>query len=517
MAKRGTRGPSLPLDVVGIGALNLDRIATRTRLQQLDRHSLAELRERFEHGSERPSRAEEVDSILSRSGAYFDYHLGGSAFNAIQALAALSPELRLGYVGVAGETGVDGYDFCRWLDDNNVDRRFVESSPSRSGLCVSYIADGERSLITFGGANTEFPKMVERREKELVEYLSRAKLVHITSLFDNESPELVAGLLAAAKQLNPCLEISFDPGHHWSQVPSKGIESLLSLTSVLFLNGREFALLGRGHFASKDDEMASRIFDMCSPRSLLIVLKRYDAITIFCRSPRRATLHYENETLALDSIEDATGAGDVFAAGLLFSFVFRWFELRHGIGLGLRLVHAKLKASGTAAFHSFPRILSEVTDELATEISQRGGFKPGTPTAGGAIGMSDGARAAVAARSELPDQHQSVLWDGKEVTFAPDFRSGLWDGQEMTFTPTQAGVISILWDALQKRTPELSQKHVLIKAGSDAKRIKDLFRDHKAWGTLIQQGATKGTVRLGRPARSAPRNPSDRHVPPGEP
>src|SRR5262245_45242560 len=106
------------LDVIGIGALNVDYIGTRSRLLQLDPRLVEELRGRFEHGTERPAGAREVDEILSTIGRSFDTFLGGSAFNVIQGLAALRIGLRLGYVGVMGDAPAMGPSFADWFREH---------------------------------------------------------------------------------------------------------------------------------------------------------------------------------------------------------------------------------------------------------------------------------------------------------------------------------------------------------------------------------------------------------------
>jgi len=82
---------------------------------------------------------------------------------------------------------------------------------------------------------------------------------------------------------------------------------------------------------------------------------------------------------------------------------------------------------------------------------------------------------------------------------SPDFRSVHWHGNDYTFTPTQATCVKILWDAMEKRTPDVGDHHLLTEASSDTRRIVDLFRNHPAWGKMIVVGATKGTRRLANP------------------
>jgi hypothetical protein len=87
-----------------------------------------------------------------------------------------------------------------------------------------------------------------------------------------------------------------------------------------------------------------------------------------------------------------------------------------------------------------------------------------------------------------------------------DFRSVRWYGDSYSLTPFEAIVVELLWKAMERGTPDVSQ-HTLLEAlrtvtGSKAQRLMDLFRRSDAWGTLIVKGTTKGTYRLNVPNHS---------------
>jgi hypothetical protein len=77
-----------------------------------------------------------------------------------------------------------------------------------------------------------------------------------------------------------------------------------------------------------------------------------------------------------------------------------------------------------------------------------------------------------------------------------DFRSVTWDGQDYAFTSTQAACVKVLWEAWDRRTPEVGGQTVLDKAECEGKRLPDVFRGHAAWGRMIVPGSTKGSYRL---------------------
>lgn len=379
------------LDIIGIGALNLDYVATRQRLSALDADLVAELAVRFEHGVERPVTEREVDETIKQMGkSLFEVFLGGSSFNTIHAMAALNPGLRLGYVGVAGRPDTSHLGFVEALTSMRVDTRFVESMPlKRSGVCVSYISDGERSLLTYPGANKAMAQLLKQRFDQLLEYIVHCRVVHVSSFFDDKTPALLVDLIRRAKERNPWLRLSFDPGHHWLVKITPEIRELLRLSDYLFLNSREFENLGHFRPGTSDLVVVSNIFEHCAAETLLIVLKRYDVIKMFYRIlGRLMELRYENVVMPPDAIEDATGAGDVFSAGFITALLVPGLEYRHGIELGLRLVRSKLLVAGTRSFDSFSGIFSSLLNEItaihlnrAVESRTRvvAAVDPGTP------------------------------------------------------------------------------------------------------------------------------------------
>jgi hypothetical protein len=86
------------------------------------------------------------------------------------------------------------------------------------------------------------------------------------------------------------------------------------------------------------------------------------------------------------------------------------------------------------------------------------------------------------------------------ATHSDDFRSVDWFGTRYSFTATQAACIRVLWDNWERKTPEVGDATILTAAESNSERLGIVFRDHKAWGTMIVEGVTKGTHGLHPPA-----------------
>ena len=101
---------------------------------------------------------------------------------------------------------------------------------------------------------------------------------------------------------------------------------------------------------------------------------------------------------------------------------------------------------------------------------------------------------------------------GKPYILSPDRRSGTWYKIPCAFTSTQAEIVSILLDAYESGAPDVDAELLIGKDAftqeklkakgkkpSAAKRVRDVFRNNPALGTIIVPGHTRGTYRLKRP------------------
>ena len=89
----------------------------------------------------------------------------------------------------------------------------------------------------------------------------------------------------------------------------------------------------------------------------------------------------------------------------------------------------------------------------------------------------------------------------KGATHSIDFRSVCWYGTNLSFTGQQAAVVKILWEAWRHETPDVGDATLLEESGSESKRLRDVFKNHSAWDTMIVPGETKGAHRLVEPAK----------------
>jgi sugar/nucleoside kinase (ribokinase family) len=421
-------GSGFALDVVGVGALNLDYVASNSGASY-GRPLTRRLSEYLARGSGGPLEwgvEHQVDSAVMHavieavSSSRPDTVLGGSAFNAIHAIAKTKAGLRLGYVGVAGRVPVIGLSAVQQFDGLGVDRRFVRQDAERlCGICFSYSEDGDRTLLTHAGANDCMADYIEREFDNLVGYLASARIIHVTSFLDDRTPGAMLALLREVKRTGQGTMISFDPGHVWSSGLTPDIEGIVALSDFLLLNNREFGDMG-GRLPGEPDELvAERVLDRLDSADGVVIVKRSAGVWSHRREAGRTRSEFYAQTpLPDEEIKDATGAGDVFAAGLLIALASHQLQVELGALLGMQLARHKLRYVGNAGHSQFARVTRDFIRTLDAE-------RRGTGQSAG-IFISHGSNPEwLAVQRFLEDRFdapvhsfESAPWGGREITEA---------------------------------------------------------------------------------------------------
>ncbi|WP_237320729.1 PfkB family carbohydrate kinase [Streptomyces sp. JJ36] len=362
-----------------------------------------------------------MDSVLELVGGVTSPStvLGGSAFNAIHAIAETRAGLRLGYVGVAGRVPVLGMSALRQLEALGVDAEHVLSDAhSLCGVCFSFAEGGERTLLTHAGANARMADYLRESFSSIVAYLARARVIHVTSFLDDETAGRLLDVLDAVKARNPLTRISFDPGHVWSTAPPPEIDGLLALSDYLLVNYREFRELGGGDEGATDDDVASRLLGRLRADQPAVLVKRPSGVHAYRVERGKAVGDfYPQLPLAQDEIEDATGAGDVFAAGLLTVLASDRLQVELGSLLGMRLARHKLRYVGSQG----TRFEAVAHDFIASLDSQRrvDALPRGVFIAHGASPEWVAAKLFIEERLNIPAySFESSSWGGHQVTEA---------------------------------------------------------------------------------------------------
>jgi sugar/nucleoside kinase (ribokinase family) len=418
---------SFDFDVVGIGALNLDYITTRaitiagssipSRIESM----LQGRGQDVELGTERYVDADTIyEAIDAASMGNPQTTLGGSAFNAVRAMAKTQVGLRLGYVGVEGHVPVIGMSFVRQLAELGIDRNFVrQDTTNPCGICLSVLTGADRTLLTHAGANSQMAKFLRDEFDEVVNYLCTARVIHVTSFLDSDTADVLALVLAAVKSRALGTLVCFDPGHVWSVERSPAVQAIVQLSDYLLVNYREFQELAQHKPGESNDDIASRILESIASVDARLIVKRPAGIWCYRRVDSNvAGTFYGQAPLREEEIQDSTGAGDVFAAGLLTALTSDRFQIELGSLLGMTLARHQLGYVGTSGHTQF----AQVTDGFIRSLDQQR-RKSGLPRG---VFISHGHSPVWRVVEDFVDKYlgfpvlafESDSWAGRQVTEA---------------------------------------------------------------------------------------------------
>jgi sugar/nucleoside kinase (ribokinase family) len=427
---RGTGSSGFALDVVGIGALNLDYIANASksggpRRSRALTSRISDLVMRtgspIEWGTERRVDDETIHAAIeAASSASPDTSLGGSAFNAIYAIASTQVGLRLGYVGVAGRVPVIGLSSIQQFEALGIDHKWVlQDDDHLCGICFSLCHEDDRTLLTHHGANEYMADHLDRHFNGIVAYLAGARVIHVTSFLDPRTVGRLLAVLQAVKAANHGTLICFDPGHVWSVDPSPEVTEIIRISDFLLVNYREFCELGQRSAADSDREVAGRLLRCFDNDQSTIIVKRATGIWSYWRQHDDVVSDfYPQVLLRAEEVEDATGAGDVFAAGLLIVLTCDRLQVELGSLLGMRLARHKLRYVGSAGHAQFAEVTRDFISKLDNE-RRVGALPRGVFIAHGTSPEWLAVQRFIEEQFELPVySFESSSWSGHQVAEA---------------------------------------------------------------------------------------------------
>jgi len=281
------------MDAAGIGSLNVDLIF------EVDGSELLDLRLR--PGRETFGTPEDFSNLLDiirTKGKMVSQSGGGSAANTMCALGKMG--FRTGLLGMVGN---DVYgDFIinglEYIDTTKIRRA------NRTGLCISIISDGERSLLVLPNAND----MYITAPCDL-EYLRKFKLVHLTSFVGQRS---MRAQMRIAKDLEPRILVSLDPGEIYAGKGLKVIKPLIERANIIFPSDHEVKML-----TGTDPIKGAKKLLRMGPDIVVCTMGAQGAIIV----TKDMTIEIP---VVKTEVVDKTGAGDVFAAAMLAGILKGW-------------------------------------------------------------------------------------------------------------------------------------------------------------------------------------------------
>jgi ribokinase len=279
---RGIKGDRVQMiEVVGLGALNVDHIYQVERI--------------LDDG--------EATVLEAKSSP------GGSAANTIYGLAKLG--IKTGFSGVVGDDD-DGKILLRDFQKVEMDTsqiRVKRGAKTGSVLCLSD-RRGRRSLYVLPGANNQLT--IDDLDPA---YINQAKLLHLSSFADERQFKVMLKLM---DKLDSSAKLSFAPGALYAVKGLKALAPILKRTHLLFLNQNEIRQLtgedvinGAKSCLGQGCQMVAVTLGKGSK------IKKASAVGYI----RDAKHEYVIKPQDIGAGMDTTGAGDAFAAGVIYGLL----------------------------------------------------------------------------------------------------------------------------------------------------------------------------------------------------
>lgn len=341
-------GSAQVFDIVGIGASNFDFIASNSALSKASGDPIIELGHQFEWSEEQFVDAETFERVLKRLDPNaLEVRLGGSAFNTMNALGRMQLDLTLGYVSLLAKSSLADVSHQDELDQLGIDISMCAESPNLPGRCISYVEDGARHLLTNPWTDEEMAAFFQSRFHDILDYLKRARIVHVSSFPRGKTEEVVFELLSRLKRESPLSVITIDPGCPWAVEMSPAIAGILELADFVMVNYRELKALAQAQPGQSADEIMKTALEQCGPNGAIVLVERYDSVRMMRKhGPQVHRIGVDGD---MGRIEDATGAGDVFDAGLLASLVSRRLRCELGVRVGVEMARASVASIGAVS------------------------------------------------------------------------------------------------------------------------------------------------------------------------
>lgn len=94
--------------------------------------------------------------------------------------------------------------------------------------------------------------------------------------------------------------------------------------------------------------------------------------------------------------------------------------------------------------------------------------------------------------AEEPAPVPVAIVDKRPIAFNRDFSSCRWGTETFSFTKKQRPVVAALWAARSEDIVVLSTEYLLEISESEGTRLRDVFKNHPAWGTMIVRAEMEG-------------------------
>ncbi|MEA4957252.1 5-dehydro-2-deoxygluconokinase [bioreactor metagenome] len=279
---------NIPVDVIGFGALNLDKMYYVNEIACQDQESYIK----------------DLDS-----------NPGGSAANTIIGLSRLG--LKTSYIGKIADDEEGECIELKLISEGVFVNNLIMSEKGNSGKVLGFIDEnGERALYVDSGVNDEITI-----DEINLKNIQNTKIIHYSS-FLGDSFNTQLELL---DYIPDSVILSLDPGMFYAKKEIKDIKKLLDRTNILLINENELKLLFENYYSEVDGLIDSDEGLSFRDIAIHVLDDGIDTVVVKRGSKSVYAINNKDEEVKVPvfnvDVVDTTAAGDSFNVGFLYSYL----------------------------------------------------------------------------------------------------------------------------------------------------------------------------------------------------
>lgn len=333
-------GDNIQVDVIGFGALNLDKMYYVNDIACHDEESYIK---------------------------DFDANPGGSAANTIIGLSRLG--ISTSYIGKVADDEEGEILEMNLISDGVFVNNIIESEKGNSGKVLGFIdEDGQRALYVESGVNDEI-----KIDEINIDHVNTAKILHFSSFFGdsfNTQNELI-------DYLPDSIVLSLDPGMFYAKKGINALKKILNRTNILLINEHELRILFEEYYSKIDGIKLDNDIDEMNDEKLtfrdLAIHVLDDGIdTVVVKRGTKSVYAINNNDeevkvpIFKTDVIDTTAAGDSFNAGFLYSYL-KGYSLEKSCLIGNWVASKSVENIGTTGLPN-KKQMEEFEESIGSKI-----------------------------------------------------------------------------------------------------------------------------------------------------